>query len=74
MVLDGDLSADCRLRAFESAFPERFLENGIAEQDMVSTAGGLAAQGMLPIVNSFASFYALVRMNRCTTMPAKQAG
>jgi transketolase len=58
VVLDGDLSADCRVRAFENTYPERFLENGIAEQDMVSTAGGLARHGLLPVVNSFASFLA----------------
>lgn len=58
IVLDGDLSSDCRLRAFEYKFPERFIENGIAEQDMVSMAGGLARQGLLPVVNSFASFLA----------------
>lgn len=56
IVLDGDLSADCRVRKFEHEFPERFVENGIAEQDMVSMAGGLALQGMLPVVNSFVSF------------------
>lgn len=56
VVLDGDLAADCCVRAFELAFPERFIENGIAEQDMVSMAGGLARQGLLPVVNSFASF------------------
>ncbi|MGH7504752.1 MAG: transketolase C-terminal domain-containing protein, partial [Longimicrobiales bacterium] len=58
VVLDGDLAADCRVRAFEERFPDRFIENGIAEQDMVSMAGGLARQGMLPVVNSFASFLA----------------
>jgi transketolase len=58
VVLDGDLAADCRVRAFEKKFPERFIENGIAEQDMVSMAGGLALQGLLPVVNSFASFLA----------------
>lgn len=58
VVLDADLSADCRLRAFEQAYPERFIENGIAEQDMVSTAGGLALQGFLPVVNSFGAFLA----------------
>jgi transketolase len=58
VVLDGDLAADCRVRAFELAYPDRFIENGIAEQDMVSMAGGLARQGLLPVVNSFASFLA----------------
>jgi transketolase len=58
VVLDADLSADCGLRLFENAFPERFIESGIAEQDMVSTAGGLALQGLLPVVNSFGVFLA----------------
>jgi len=58
VVLDADLSADCGLRPFENAFPERFVENGIAEQDMVSMAGGLALHGLLPIVNSFGVFLA----------------
>ncbi len=58
VVLDADLSADCGLRPFETAFPDRFLENGIAEQDMVSAAGGLALQGLLPIANSFGVFLA----------------
>lgn len=56
IVLDGDLSADCRIRNFENTYPERFIENGIAEQDMVSMAGGLAHLGLLPVVNTFASF------------------
>jgi transketolase len=58
VVLDADLASDCRVRAFEDAYPERFLECGIAEQDMVSVAGGLARHGLLPVVNSFASFLA----------------
>ncbi len=58
VVLDADLASDCRIRGFERTFPERFIENGIAEQDMVSMAGGLARMGLLPVVNSFASFLA----------------
>jgi transketolase len=58
VLLDGDLSADCKLRKFEKMFPERFIENGIAEQDMVSMAGGLARMGLIPVVNTFASFLA----------------
>ncbi|HWP02621.1 MAG TPA: transketolase C-terminal domain-containing protein [Gemmatimonadaceae bacterium] len=58
VVLDGDLAADCRVRYFELEVPARFIENGIAEQDMVSMAGALARQGLLPVVNSFASFLA----------------
>ena len=58
VVLDADLASDCKVRDFEVAYPERFIENGIAEQDMVSMAGGLARMGYLPVVNSFASFLA----------------
>ena len=58
VVLDADLSSDCRVRDFEKTYPDRFIENGIAEQDMVSTAGGLALQGLLPVVNTFAAFLA----------------
>lgn len=56
VVLDADLAADCHIREFELKYPERFIENGIAEQDMVSMAGGLALQGLLPVVNTFATF------------------
>jgi transketolase len=58
VVLDADLASDCRVRQFELTYPNRFIECGIAEQDMVSMAGGLARQGLLPVVNSFASFLA----------------
>ncbi len=56
VVLDADLSDDLNLKKFAKIFPNRFIQNGIAEQDMVSMAGGIALQGMLPVVNSFASF------------------
>lgn len=56
VVLDGDLAKDCGLLPFEKKFPERFIECGIAEQDMVSQAGGLARQGLLPVVHSFSCF------------------
>ncbi len=58
VVLDADLASDCRVRGIELEQPARFIEVGIAEQDMVSMAAGLARQGLLPVVNSFASFLA----------------
>ena len=56
VALDGDLMLDCGLIPFKDKFPQRFIECGIAEQDMVTMAGGLALQGMLPVVHSFACF------------------
>ena len=58
VALDGDLVLDTGLIPFREKFPERFLECGIAEQDMVSQAGGMALQGLLPVVHSFACFLA----------------
>ncbi len=58
VALDADLALDCGLLPFRQAYPERFVECGIAEQDMVSSAGGLARLGLLPVVHSFACFLA----------------
>jgi transketolase len=64
VALDGDLALDCGIIPFREAFPERFVECGIAEQDMVSMAGGLALSGKLPVVHSFGCFL--------TTRPGEQ--
>jgi transketolase len=56
VALDADLMLDMGLLPFAQALPERFLECGIAEMDMVSQAGGLALRGLLPICHSFACF------------------
>src|SRR5258708_16878058 len=56
VVMDGDLLSDCGIEAFKEELPERFIECGIAEQHMVSAAGGMALNGMLPVVHSFACF------------------
>ena len=56
-VLDADLEKPCRLALFAVNRPEQFIEVGIAEQDMVSMAGGLALRGLLPVVNTYASFF-----------------
>ena len=58
VVLDADLASDCRIRSFEVTHPHRFHESGIAEQDMVSAAAGMARRGLIPVVNSFAAFLA----------------
>lgn len=56
VALDADLVLDTGLIPFRDKFPERFIECGIAEQDMVSMAGGMALNGLLPVVHSFACF------------------
>ncbi len=56
IVLDADLVLDTGLIPFRDKYPERFIECGIAEQDMVSMAGGMALNGLLPVVHSFACF------------------
>lgn len=56
VALDADLILDTGLIPFKDKFPDRFIECGIAEQDMVSQAGGMALMGLLPIVHSFSCF------------------
>lgn len=56
VVLDADLVLDTGLIPFRDKYPGRFIECGIAEQDMVSMAGGMALNGLLPVVHSFACF------------------
>jgi len=56
VALDADLILDTGLIPFKERFPDRFIECGIAEQDMVSQAGGMALAGLLPVVHSFACF------------------
>jgi transketolase len=56
VVLDADLYKSTRTLLFRDAFPERFIDIGISEADMVSTAAGMAASGLIAYCNSFAMF------------------
>ncbi|MDI6890530.1 MAG: transketolase family protein [Thermodesulfovibrionales bacterium] len=56
VVLDADLSGSTKTGKFAKAFPDRFFNIGIAEQDMVGTAAGLALSGKLPFASTFAVF------------------
>ena len=56
VVLDGDVSNSTFTELFAAAFPDRFFECKIAEQNMVSMAAGLSAAGLIPFVNTFAKF------------------
>ncbi|GAB4150067.1 MAG: transketolase family protein [Planctomycetaceae bacterium] len=56
VTVDGDVGNSTRTEPFAKAFPERGFNVGIAESNMVSVAGGLAATGKTPVVASFACF------------------
>ena len=56
VVLDADLSEATKTCIFAKKFPNRFFEMGISEQDMLSTAAGLAASGLMPYTSTFAVF------------------
>ncbi len=58
IVMDADLAAATKSGTFKKAFPERFYDCGIAEQNMVSIAAGIAATGKKVVVSSFAMFAA----------------
>lgn len=56
VVLDADLACSTQTIMFGKEFPERFFNMGIAEQDMMTTAAGLASQGKIPFASTFAMF------------------
>ena len=56
VALDADLSCSTQTQIFAKEFPERFFNAGIAEQDLMTTAAGLACTGKIPFVSTFAVF------------------
>ena len=56
VVLDGDLSGSTMTKTFKAAFPERFFNMGIAEQNIMGAAAGLAIDGKIPFASTFAMF------------------
>lgn len=56
VVLDADLSGSTKTIKFAKAFPERFFNMGISEQDMIGTAGGLSLTDKIPFASTFAIF------------------
>lgn len=56
VVLDADLSGSTKTGKFAKAFPERFFNIGIAEQDMVGIAGGISLTGKIAFASTFAMF------------------
>jgi len=58
VVLDADLAAATKTGVFKKAFPERFIDCGIAECNMIGIAAGLSTTGLIPFASSFAMFAA----------------
>jgi transketolase len=56
VVLSADLTSSTEIDLFKNRYPERFFSMGIAEQNMMSFAGGLAREGFIPFVHTFAVF------------------
>lgn len=56
VALDADLSCSTQTCKFQKAYPDRFFNSGIAEQDMMCCAAGLATEGKIPFVSTFAMF------------------
>lgn len=56
LVLSGDLTGSTEIAEFKEKLPERFVSMGMAEQNMLSWAGGLAREGYVPFVHTFAVF------------------
>lgn len=56
LVMDGDLATSTRVDRFANRLPDQFIQMGIAEQNMVGAAAGLASMGYVPWLSSFAVF------------------
>jgi len=80
VVLSGDLTESAHAAEFRAKFPNRFVELGVAEQNMASVASGMAAMGKIPFITSYAMFspgrnWEQVRTTICyNNRPVKIAG
>lgn len=76
VVLDADLSSSTKTKLFQDAFPDRFFNIGIAEQNMMGIAIGLANSGKIPVVSGFSCFtiprsWELIRTAAYDQLPVK---
>jgi transketolase len=60
VMLDGDVGSSTRADIFEKAHPDKYFQMGIAEQNMLGVAAGMATMGLIPFISTFVSF-AVVR-------------
>jgi transketolase len=71
VVLDGDLANSTKVDAFADAIPERFFEMGIAEQNMIGVAAGMASAGLIPFATTFAAFAAFRDLDQVRVVVAQ---
>lgn len=80
VALSADLTESTQISLFKEAFPERFIEIGVAEQNLVTVASGLARAGKIPFTSSYAAFspgrnWEQIRTTICINqMPVKIVG
>lgn len=80
VALCADLTESTKMNLFKDAFPERFIEIGVAEQNLASVASGMAAMGKIPFISSYAMFspgrnWEQIRTTICyNDVPVKIAG
>ena len=56
LCLSGDLTSSCEVDEFRDEFPNQFVSMGMAEQNMMSFAGGLSMSGYIPFIHTFGVF------------------
>jgi len=80
VVLSGDLTGSTEIAPFRDTYPDRFFSLGMAEQNMISWAGGMAREGYVPLLHTFAVFlvrrpYDQLAMSVCyPNLPVKLIG
>ncbi len=70
VVLSADLTSSTEINAFQSAYPDRFFSMGVAEQNMVSFAAGMAREGFVPLIHTFAVFIYRQALNQINSSVA----
>jgi transketolase len=70
IALEGDLKESTQSIQFQQAYPDRYIDCGIAEQNMVGVAAGLALSGKIPFVHSFACFISMRAIEQVRTSVA----
>ncbi len=70
VALSADMANSTKIGRFGSKFPDRFINVGIAEQNLFGVAAGMAKSGLLPFVSTMAAFTAMRAWSRCAPTSA----